>query len=87
MKNVTNRKNITIIVKIDRESNMAWVTDNNGNTLEGNFWDFHNGCHGNWDLPEFKNLEEYIQVLKNLNINKGYNVIINRKAYEYYSRF
>lgn len=74
---------IEIIVKTDNSTSMAHVYDNKGNSLEGNFWDFHNGCHGNYNLPEFNNLNEYIDVLKQLHHNDGNLVKIIRKSYKY----
>jgi len=74
---------IKIIVKKDILSNMASVKDGKGNELEGNFWDFHNGCYGHWYLPTFNNLEEYIAVIKKLHENNGEKVEVIRKNYKY----
>lgn len=75
---------ITITVKIDESCEMAQVSDGTPeNTMEGNFWDFHNGCHGMYHLPEFNDEEEFIEVLKNFHEKQGNEVEIIRTTYSY----
>ena len=48
---------ITIKVERDKSCEMARVNDGVGNGMEGNFWDFHNGCHGLYEFDSFINPE------------------------------
>lgn len=38
--------NYTITMQVDRTCEMAKVSLNGKLIMEGNFWDFHPGCHG-----------------------------------------
>lgn len=74
---------VTITVEIDDSCEMARVTDTEGDGLEGNFWDFHNGCHGHYHLKKFKGVNSFVQVLKNYYIENGMEVTIIEKPYKY----
>lgn len=74
---------VKIIVKVDDSCEMAWVEDTKGNGLEGNFHDFHNGCYGHHELDEFNDMEEFIEVLKELHESNGETVKVIRKKYKY----
>ena len=74
---------VTITVEIDNTCDMASVFDSNGQGMEGNYWDFHNGCHGLYHLKQFNSVEEFITALKDFNEAKGEQVEIVRKTYKY----
>lgn len=46
--------------------------------MEGNYWDFHNDCHGFDDLPKFNNRHEFAEILA-----KKYNCEIVKGTYKY----
>lgn len=52
-----------IRVHRDFEVSMAWVTVDDQCIYAGNFWDFHNGCHG-CKIPTFTGIGSYVEVLK-----------------------
>ena len=76
-------KIVTITIKIDDSCSMAHVSDGLKEGLEGNFHDFHNGCHGDFHLPEFNTVEEYVRVLEEKHRNEGKIVGIERLEYSY----
>ncbi len=80
---LTNENMVTITVKIDDSCEMASVFDSNGEGMEGNFWDFHNGCHGMNHLNEFNDVEEFISALRVFNEDNGIEVNIVRETYDY----
>ena len=43
-----------IVVKVDETCEMASVTLNGKCVMEGNFWDFHNECHGIYEYGHFQ---------------------------------
>ena len=74
---------ITINIEIDNSCQMARVNDGMGNRMEGNFWDFHNGCHGLYQFDEFNNLTEFAYVLKKFHEARGEMVEIIKSEYKY----
>jgi hypothetical protein len=74
---------VTIKIERDKSCEMAKVTDGVGNGMEGNYWDFHNGCHGIYDFGEFSNVEEFAYVLKKYHEKKGEKVEIVRLKYKF----
>ena len=76
-------KTITIKIYVDRSCDMAKVVDPLGNGMEGNFWDFHNGCHGMYDLGEFNSYHELANVLRRKYISEGYNIKTETHKYKY----
>ena len=74
---------ITIKVEIDNSCDMAKVNDGVGNGMGGNFWDFHNGCHGLYQFDKFNSVEEFAQVLKKYHESKGENVQILYSNFKY----
>ena len=61
---------------------MARVSDGVGNVMEGNFWDFHNGCHGLYEFDEFNTVTEFAYVLKNFHEANGEKVEIINTEYK-----
>ena len=53
----------TILLKEDSSCEMAVVSVNGKCIMEGNYWDFHNGCHGINEYGEFNSRAELIQRL------------------------
>jgi hypothetical protein len=75
---------ILITVEVDKLCNMARVYDSNGYGMEGNYWDFHNGCHGMYDIKNFNSISEFVRVLKTKHKlkNKVVEVIYKNYAYD-----
>lgn len=48
-----------IVVGIDDESEMAYVSLNGECIMEGNFWDFHPNCDG---IREYGDFNSYMQL-------------------------
>lgn len=74
---------ITIKVERDKSCEMARVNDGVGNGMEGNFWDFHNGCHGLYEFDEFNTVTEFAYVLKKFHEERGEKVEIINSEYKY----
>ena len=74
---------IKITIKIDSSCDMACVTDEKGQIMEGNFWDFHNGCHGHYHLDNFTSYISYANVLKKYHEANGEKVKIVKETYKY----
>ena len=73
---------ITIKVERDNSCGMARVSDGVGNGMEGNFWDFHNGCYGLYEVDEFNTVTEFAYVLKNFHEANGEKVEIINTEYK-----
>ena len=72
-----------ILVEVDNRCSMAAVSLNNKCVMEGNFWDFHPGCHGISEWGEFKG---YISLYRNIRdtlLKSGEAVNIEIKEYVY----
>lgn len=74
---------VTITLKEDNTCEMASVYDNLGNGMEGNFWDFHNGCHGLYQFKQFNSVSEFINILKEFHEANGEYVEIIKTTYKY----
>lgn len=74
---------ITIKVERDKSCEIARVNDGVGNGMEGNFWDFHNGCHGLYHFDDFNTVTEFAYVLKKFHEAKGEKVEIINSEYKY----
>lgn len=74
---------ITIIIKVDKSCDMACVYDSLGNGMEGNYCDFHNGCHGLYDIDEFDSYLSLAKVLELKHIKEGNSVKIIKEDYKY----
>lgn len=73
---------IKITVETDKSCEMAKMYDSVGNGMEGNFWDFHNGCRGLYKFDRFNSVKEFINVLKNFHEAKGETVEISYSDYK-----
>lgn len=74
---------IKIKIQKDSECQMARVNDGVGNGMEGNYWDFHNGCHGLYQFDDFNTPEQFASVLKKFHKKNGENVQIIESEYKY----
>lgn len=59
----TNEVN-KIYVGVEADCEMATVELNGKNIMIGNFWDFHNGCYGLWDIPDFKGYSSLVSLIE-----------------------
>ncbi len=53
--------NHTILVKTDSSCEMAEVYLDGELVMSGNYWDFHNRCHGIHKYGEFNNISELVK--------------------------
>lgn len=67
-------KNI-IMVGIQESCEMATVELNGECLMMGNFWDFHNNCHG-MNIPDFSSYRELSLIFKDALITDGKDVEI-----------
>ena len=74
---------VKITIKVDSSCDMACVSDGKNECMEGNFWDFHNGCHGYYHLDNFTSYKTYAEVLKKYHENRGETVEIIKETYRY----
>jgi len=78
--------NNVIWVGIQESCKMATVELNGKCVMMGNFWDFHNDCHG-MKVPEFSNYRELSLIFKDALIaaNQEVELVVNSKwNYEEY---
>ena len=73
----------TITVQRDPSCEMARVFDNKGNGMEGNFWDFHNACHGLYQFDKFSTVKEFVEVLTKHHKSHGEEVEVIESQYKY----
>jgi len=72
---------ITITVKTDPKYKMACVDDGLGNGMEGNYWDFHNGCHGLYHLKDFNGIWGLVDVLQKMHKGNREQVQVIKQTY------
>lgn len=80
-----SKKNI-IKAFVDDSCEMAKVTLNGKCVMEGNFWDFHPGCHGihkYGDWNGFANLVQAIYIKFIKDGKKSEDIIIERVTYKF----
>lgn len=82
MKN-NKKKDAIITVLVDEDCEMADVSDNFGNGMAGNFWDFHPGCHGITKFGEFTTYGGFAELIKAYHISKGRKAKIIKKKYKF----
>lgn len=72
--------NNVIDVGIQESCEMATVELNGECLMMGNFWDFHNNCHG-MKIPEFSNYRELSLLFKDALIaaNQEVELVVNSK--------
>lgn len=52
-----------ILIKTDSSCEMAAVYLNDQIIMEGNYWDFHSGCHGIYEYGNFNSIDELIRLI------------------------
>lgn len=75
----------TILLREDESCSMACVRLNGKCIMEGNYWDFHNGCHGIDEYGEFNSRSELIQRIY-LHLAKTQpqkKIVIEKQKYKY----
>lgn len=77
MKNGTDK----ISVYKDKSCNMLSVAVNGTCVMEGSSGDFYNGCHGNYDVPEYNSYMDLVSILKGY--LKTENIEFKEYTYEY----
>lgn len=76
-------KNVLEILE-DNDCDMAKVIVNGTVFLEGNNWDFHNGCYGHYDLPDFNSVEELKEIIIHyIEDIKGLKLEVKQGSYSY----
>ena len=69
---------INILNETDNDCEMARISVEGMSIMEGNFWDFHNGCHGINEFGHFDHRYELIGRLTQLYKDMGF--IVNLSA-------
>lgn len=59
----TLKENNGITIRIDRSCEMAAVEVNGSCVMMGNYWDFHNGCFGMYDIPDFNGYRSLVRMI------------------------
>ena len=76
-------KEILILIETDRSCEMARVSIDGKGVMEGNFWDFHPGCHGINEYGEFGGFDDLaIKILLKLT-KDGKKAKIIKEKYNY----
>lgn len=70
-----------VILFEDENCEMAKIEVNGKNLYEGNYWDFHPGCHGL--KLDFENRDELVRVVVNGLVDAGYEVAESEQTYVY----
>ena len=70
-----------ILVKTDRSCEMAAVYLNDELVMSGNYWDFHNGCHGIHKYGEFNSVDDLVRQIAG-SLSPEF-VPVKREKYEY----
>ncbi|WP_431785855.1 hypothetical protein [Paenibacillus lactis] len=84
MENYINIKDTNFIkVLVDKSCSMASVEVNGKCLMMGNFWDFHNGCHGMNDIPSFRGYNSLVQLIEKYISSQGKSVEVIRKEWDY----
>ncbi len=73
----------TLTVLVDSDCDMAIISLNDICIMEGNDWDFHNGCNGMYDMPEFNNIEELKNIIIQYIESLGKQVTYTTGTYSY----
>lgn len=63
--------NNTIYIGIDESCDMATVDLNGNCVMLGNFWDFHNGCHGFYDMRDFRGYRDLAALVETYILRRG----------------
>lgn len=75
-------KNIILFEK-DESCEMAAVSLNDKCIMEGNYWDFHPGCHGINEYGDFNSPHKLVKAIQLKLLKEGKDVEIITKNYKY----
>jgi hypothetical protein len=79
---LVEEEGILILIETDRSCEMARVSIDGKCVMEGNFWDFHPGCHGINEYGEFAGFDDLaMKILFKLG-RSGNKAIIFKKEYK-----
>ncbi len=76
-------KTVTITRYIDNSCEMAMVELDGLNVMEGNFWDFHNGCWGLYTYGNFKGYYTLVVRMTAFYEKLGFTVVYVKQKYSY----
>jgi hypothetical protein len=79
----TDKTMNTILIQIDQSCSMAMVLLNDKCIMEGNFWDFHPGCHGINTYGDFDGYLSLAFKIKDYLLKEGKEVEIVKEPYTY----
>jgi hypothetical protein len=80
---IMENKEITILVQTDGSCEMARVSIDDKCVMQGNFWDFHPGCHGINEYGDFNGFDSLsVKILLKLT-KEGKKAKIIKKRYKF----
>lgn len=74
-------------ILVDRSCEMARVSLNGNCVMEGNFWDFHPGCHGITDYGDFRGYSGLATAISMKLYSEGKKPKIVNGSYNYLAQF
>lgn len=72
-----------ILIEVDQSCEMARVSIDGKGVMEGNFWDFHPGCHGIHEYGEFESYKHLADRIKLTLMENGKQAEIETQTYKY----
>jgi hypothetical protein len=72
-----------IKIQVDLSCEMARVSIDGKGVMEGNFWDFHPGCHAINEYGDFEGHDDLATVIGESLRKNGYVVETLRESYKY----
>lgn len=72
-----------ILVKVDKSCDMAEVLLNDECVMDGNFWDFHPGCHGINEYGDFNGHNDLAKKIGETLTKEGKEFTIVKEEYVY----
>jgi hypothetical protein len=72
-----------IKIEVDLSCEMARVSIDGKGVMEGNFWDFHPGCHAINEYGDFEGHDDLATVIGASLEKNGYDIAIVRESYKY----
>ena len=78
-----NKEMNVILVKVDKSCDMAEVLLNGECIMDGNFWDFHPGCHGINEYGDFNSHYELAKKIGETLTKEGKEFTIVKEEYVY----
>ena len=67
----------------DRSCEMAIVLVDGDCVMEGNYWDFHPGCHGIDAYGDFRGVDDLVKKVKRKLLSDGHDVVVDTIQYKY----